>query len=255
MITIDLHTHTRFSDGQLTLSQLIDLYGRAEMDAVAVTDHLCAPNGILGVGAHLLNRTLTEKTWPEYQAAIEKEKNRAWREYKMIVFAGVEYTRNTLSHGRNAHLLAIDLKDYISPLLSEEDWLREAKNKNALTIAAHPLKVRDATSQTYYLIERKEIFAPLIDVWETANVRTFWRDMLKTPYSLLASSDFHGPAKWASWRTQIPCEKDPDAIKDYLKNPIHPRTFALIYGHKHEYKNQIHCPNSILAQGEEKEIC
>lgn len=252
MITVDLHTHTTFSDGALSLNQLVDLCGRAGLDAIAITDHLCAPNNFLGYGAHFLKKTLTEKTWKECMAMIEKEKNRAWREYKMIVYAGTEYTRNTFSHGRNAHLLAIDLKEFVSPNQSEENWLREVRARGALTVVAHPLKVKDATSQTYYIFDRQEIFAPLADIWETANVRTFWRDMLKTPYALLASSDFHVPSKWAAWRTQIPCEKDPEAIKAYVKNPLNPRSFALVHGRKNEFKNQI---NHDPAGKSEEALC
>ena len=239
MITIDLHLHTTFSDGKIPLPKLVDLCGQAGLDAIAITDHLCTTEHLLGMSAKFLNITLTEKNWPAYAREIEKQKNRAWRQYKMIVYGGIEYTRNTFSHRRNAHMLAIDVKDFISPTQFEEQWLTQARAQGALTVAAHPLKLRDASSQTYYLLENAKKFSPLIDVWEVANARTLWRQMLKTPFSLIASSDLHLASKWPSWRTQISCEKDPEAIKEYLRNPTNPRDFVFVYGRVDEIKHRI----------------
>jgi processive 1,2-diacylglycerol beta-glucosyltransferase len=239
MLTVDLHLHTTFSDGKMPLSKLIDLCGSNNLDAIAITDHMCATKHILGLSAKLLGITLTENNWKEYQLAVEKEKNRAWREYKMIVYVGAEFTHNTFSHGRNAHMLAIDLKEFISPKLSEEGWLKEARSQGALTVAAHPLKLKDAASQTYYLFDNAEKFAPLLDLWEVANAQTIWRQMLKTPYSLIASSDLHSANKWASWRTKINCVKDPDAIKNFLKNKNNHRKFSFVYGQAHEVSHQV----------------
>jgi predicted metal-dependent phosphoesterase TrpH len=239
MITLDLHLHTNFSDGSLPLPKLVDLYGSAGIDAIAVTDHLCTRTHLLGKSARFLKITLTEENWDDYIKAIEKERNRAWREYKMHVFTGVEYTHNTFNHKRNAHILAVDIQDFVSPALKEEDWITEVKKLGALTIAAHPLKLRDASSQTYYLLENAEKFAPLIDLWEAGNAKTLWRKMLKTPFSLIASSDLHSPSRWPCWRTQIDCEKDPSAIKEYLKRPDNDRDFVFITGRKDEVKHRV----------------
>jgi len=236
---IDLHMHTTYSDGKIKLPQLIDLCGRAGLSAVAITDHLCSTSHFLGKSAKFLQITLHEKNWKTYVAEIEKNRNRAWRDYKMIVFTGAEYTRNTFSHGRNAHMLAVDMKEFIDPSLSEENWLRAAKDQGALTIAAHPLKLKDAASQTYYLFDNADRFTPLIDVWEVANARTFWRQMLKTPYSLIASSDLHVASRWPSWRTKVQCERDPEAIKQFLKNPLSPREFCFVYGKADEVSHTV----------------
>jgi hypothetical protein len=243
VITIDLHLHTNFSDGKLPLHKVVDLCGNAGLDAIAVTDHLCTTDHLLGKSARFLDITLTEKNWPTYFRELEKQRNRAWRDYKMLVFTGVEYTHNTFFHKRNAHMLAIDVKEFISPALGELEWLKVAREQGALTVAAHPLKIKDASSQTYYLLENQKIFSPFIDLWEVANARTFWRQMLKTPFSLIASSDLHVASRWASWRTEINCEKDPEAIKAYLKDPSSQRNFVFMYGKKDEIKNRITQPS------------
>ena len=36
----ELHAHTRWSDGELTLPELVDLYGRSGFDVLCVTDHV-----------------------------------------------------------------------------------------------------------------------------------------------------------------------------------------------------------------------
>ncbi|MDZ4660149.1 MAG: PHP domain-containing protein [Pseudomonadota bacterium] len=239
MITVDLHLHTNYSDGSLPLSKLIDLCGESGLDAIAITDHLCATDGLPGKVAKYLNLTLSEKNWNDYIGAIEKERNRAWREYKMLVYTGVEFTRNTFFHGRNAHLLAIDLKEFVSPNQSEEKWLIEARQQGAVTVAAHPMKVLDCSTQTYYLLKNQAQFAPLIDVWEVANGRTFWPEMLNTPYALSAASDFHHKIKWEGWRTQIECEKDPQAILESIKNPQQNRSFVYINGHCSQVSQEI----------------
>ncbi len=239
MITLDLHMHTDFSDGKLPMGKLVNLCGEAGLSAIAITDHLCTEKHILGRSAKVLNITVTEKSWPAYMQEIQKQKNRAWKEYGMLVYAGIEYTHNTFSHSRNAHMLAIDVKEFIDPALNEEMWLTAAKAQSALTVAAHPLKIPDASSQTYYLLANAKKFAGLIDVWETANARTFWREMLDTPYSLIASSDLHSGARWPAWRTSIECANDPEAIKEFFKNPMNPRDFIFMFGRTTEIKNRI----------------
>jgi hypothetical protein len=239
MITIDLHLHTNFSDGKLPLGKLVDLCGGAGLDAIAVTDHLCTQNHLLGKSARFLKITLTEQNWKNYAVELEKQRNRAWREYRMHVFTGAEYTHNTFKHKRNAHILAVDLKEFVPPSLCEEDWIKAVKQLGALTIAAHPLKLRDASSQTYYLLENAERFDPLIDVWEAANARTLWRQMLKHSFSLIGSSDLHSPTRWPSWRTQLDCEKDPDAIKAFLKDRKSSRDLIFMTGSIQEIKHRV----------------
>lgn len=231
--------HTTFSDGKIPLPKLIDLCGQSGLDAIAITDHLCTATHLLGKSARFLNITLTETNWKTYIKELEKERNRAWREYKMLVYTGVEYTHNTFNHRRNAHVIAVDVQEFLPPTLIEEEWLKAAKQLGALTIAAHPLKLRDASSQTYYLLENSDRFAPLIDVWEAANARTLWWQMLKRPFSLIASSDLHSSSRWPSWRTQINCEKDPGAIKAFLRNPKTERDFIFMTGSISEIKHRV----------------
>jgi len=40
LLLCELHAHTTWSDGLLTLTELVDLYGRHGFDVLCVTDHL-----------------------------------------------------------------------------------------------------------------------------------------------------------------------------------------------------------------------
>ena len=37
----ELHAHSTWSDGELSLTELVDLYGRNGFDVLGVTDHVC----------------------------------------------------------------------------------------------------------------------------------------------------------------------------------------------------------------------
>ena len=36
----ELHAHTRWSDGELTVAELVDLHGRSGFDVLCITDHV-----------------------------------------------------------------------------------------------------------------------------------------------------------------------------------------------------------------------
>ncbi|MGZ3535828.1 MAG: PHP domain-containing protein, partial [Thermodesulfobacteriota bacterium] len=36
----DLHIHTTFSDGDIPLKEVVEIYGKAGFDVIAITDHL-----------------------------------------------------------------------------------------------------------------------------------------------------------------------------------------------------------------------
>ncbi len=45
----DFHVHTRWSDGQLTVREVVDLYGRTgKFDVIAITDHILMKRDIPG---------------------------------------------------------------------------------------------------------------------------------------------------------------------------------------------------------------
>ena len=62
----ELHAHSTWSDGALTMRALCDLYGRHGFDVLAITDHATRTGEYVHAGNH-----------PAYLAAIEVEAERA----------------------------------------------------------------------------------------------------------------------------------------------------------------------------------
>ena len=218
---VDFHTHSMFSDGRLTLRELVDFYGRRGFDALSVTDHLVDPRRLLGRLAGMTGLVLTPADLPEYFRALRQERDRAWAKYRMILFPGLEFNHDGLTAKGSAHLLGVDLKEPIDPALSLKEICQQVREQGGLTIAAHPHHMSSAWGKdTLYLWERKEEYRDLIDAWEIGN-----RDDLFNPVGLkrmpfIAGSDFHKPKHLISWKTLLFCEKDPEAIKECIRRNL-----------------------------------
>ncbi len=218
ILLCDLHTHTTFSDGRLTVPELVDFYGQRGFDALCITDHICDPTKLIGRMANLTGLVLTRDGVPAYFETIEREKRRAWDRYGLILMAGLEFNKDGLTKKSSAHLLAVDLKKPIDPGLSIVQTIAEIHAQGALAIASHPHEFRTTWGKdTLYFWEHVDQYAPLLDAWEVAN-----RDDVFNPIGLrrlpfIASSDFHKPKHVFSWKTVLFCEKDPEAIKECIR--------------------------------------
>ena len=75
----ELHAHSRWSDGDLALADVVDLYGRAGFDVLCMTDHVVRGAGMITAANHA-----------RYLADVRREAIRAERQYGMIVLPGLE---------------------------------------------------------------------------------------------------------------------------------------------------------------------
>src|SRR6185437_6647783 len=48
MLLCDFHIHTNYSDGKLSVPEVVDFYGRLGFDCICVTDHLADPRRLIG---------------------------------------------------------------------------------------------------------------------------------------------------------------------------------------------------------------
>jgi len=214
----DFHVHTNYSDGKLTVADVVDFYGMRGFDCICITDHWADPRRLIGKLARLTPFTLSTDQIEEYFAVIASEAKRAWRRYGMVVLTGLEFNKDGPTKKSSAHLLGIDLKLPISPRLDLMETITRIHAQGALAVAAHPhLMKSEWAKETLYLWDNQEKFAPVIDAWEIAN-----RNNLFTPVSLrrlpfVANSDFHKPKHIFSWKTLLNCEKDPEAIKECIR--------------------------------------
>jgi len=218
LLLCDLHTHTTWSDGKLTIPELVDFYGQRGFDCLCVTDHLCDPKRLLGKLVNLTGLVIAPDQIADYFAAIEREKKRAWTQYKLLLMTGVEFNKDGYTPKTSTHLLGVDLRKPIDPSLDLPALIGEIHAQGGLAIASHPHEVKSAWGRnTLYLWEHVDEFAPLLDAWEIAN-----RDDLFNPVGLrklpfIASSDFHKPKHIESWKTLLWCDKDPEAIKHCIR--------------------------------------
>ena len=222
MLLCDFHIHSNYSDGKLSVPEIVDFYGEHGFDCICVTDHLADPSRLLGKLAELANCTLGQDQVDEYFAVLERERRRAWRRYKMLVLTGIEFNKDGYTRKTSAHLLGVDLKKPIDPSLDIPKIIAKIHEQGGLAIASHPHIMKSEWGKnTLYLWENQDIYAPLLDAWEIANRNNIFNDIGLKRLPFIANSDFHKPKHIYSWKTLIHCEKDPDAIKDCIRRNEH----------------------------------
>lgn len=214
----DFHTHTTFSDGKLTLRELVDFYGQRRFDCLCVTDHIAEQCSLVGRIANMSGLTMPWNRIEEYFDAISREKQRAWVKYGMVLMGGLEFNKDGLSKHSSAHLLAVGLQTPVRPDAQIKALIAAIHQQRGLAVAAHPHVMKGRWERdTLYLWEHQDEFASLLDAWEIAN-----RDNIFNPVGLqrlpyIANSDFHKPKHIYSWKTLLNCEKHPDAIKQCIR--------------------------------------
>ncbi|PWT85793.1 MAG: phosphotransferase [Blastocatellia bacterium] len=221
----DFHVHTRWSDGRLTIREVVDLYGQTErFDVIAITDHILMERDLLaraGRFASLGYRrfSVTKESFAAYLAEIEAEAERAKGLYDLLVIQGAEITQNHLRSRKNSHIVALNLREFISADQTAEDILKEIRRQGALSIACHPhhRTTRRVEIGTCYLWDHRRQLVDLVDVWEAANRDDLFSVTSLKHYPYVANSDFHKPKHLYSWKTLLRCEKNWEAIARTLR--------------------------------------
>jgi UDP-N-acetylglucosamine:LPS N-acetylglucosamine transferase len=215
----DFHIHTNYSDGKLPLPEVIDFYGKRGFDCICITDHIADPKRLVGKFSELTNLTLAWDQLDEYFDMIERERRRALRKYDMLVMTGLEFNKEGWTRKTSGHLLGIDLKAPVDPARDFVEIIAQTHAQGGLAVAAHPHVMKSEWGKnTLYLWENQEVFAPIIDAWEIANRNNIFTPVGLKRLAFIANSDFHKPKHIYSWKTVLNCEKDPEAIKDCIRN-------------------------------------
>jgi predicted metal-dependent phosphoesterase TrpH len=218
MLLCDFHIHSNYSDGTLTVPEIVDFYGQRGFDCICITDHLGDPRRLIGKLSKLLRLTLGPEQLEEYFDVIERERRRAWRKYGMLLMAGIEFNKDGFTKKTSAHLLGVDLKRPINPAMDLPETIAEIHAHGGLAVASHPHIMKSEWGKnTLFLWENQDVYAPLIDAWEIANRNNIFTPIGLKRLSFLANSDFHKPKHIYSWKTLLNCEKDALAIKDCIR--------------------------------------
>ena len=222
MLLCDFHIHSNYSDGKLSVPEIVDFYGEHGFDCICITDHLADPKRLIGKLSELASFTLGREQVEEYFAVVERERQRAWRRYKMLVMTGIEFNKDGYTRKTSAHLLGIDLKSPVDPSLDIPEIIAQIHAQGGLAVASHPHIMKSEWGKnTLYLWENQEKFAPLLDAWEIANRNNIFNQIGLKRLPFIANSDFHKPKHIYSWKTLIHAQKDSEAIKDCIRRNEH----------------------------------
>jgi histidinol phosphatase-like PHP family hydrolase len=87
----DFHVHTQWSDGKLSVAEVVDLYGSTgKFDVIAITDHILMKNDLLARAGRIatLGRRafgVREQDFEHYLENVRAEATRALEQYGMLV--------------------------------------------------------------------------------------------------------------------------------------------------------------------------
>jgi predicted metal-dependent phosphoesterase TrpH len=216
----ELHAHSRWSDGSLSIPELVDAHGRSGFDVLCVTDHVVRSDDPWRERDPYALGSVDEEAWEIYLAQIEHEAVRAWRTYGMLVLPGLELTYNDEDPDAAAHAIAVGLREFVSVDDGMDEALRSASTAGAALVAAHPNGTEPATSATRLT---RRFFA---DARSRAHVHRFelfnrtqlfgWVATAGLP--AVACGDFHVPEHLRGWKTLLPSAHDEEAVVGYLRS-------------------------------------
>ncbi len=218
MILADFHVHSTFSDGKLSIPELVDYFGSRGFGAIAITDHVGERETLTGKVSHFAANFVTEANFPIYLEIIKSEAERAWEQYRMRVIPGYELSKNSVLNSRSSHILALGVSEFMSADGDPLDLARAIRAQGALAIAAHPVFTGRFEKQTYHLWSRRDELAKEFDAWEVASGPILFNDVMHARLPKIANSDFHSYHHMTSWKTVLHTERHPEAILEAVRD-------------------------------------
>jgi predicted metal-dependent phosphoesterase TrpH len=214
----ELHAHTTWSDGDLTLAELVDLYGRSGFDVLCVTDHTVRTDDH-GEGPG--PRHVHAANHAAYLEAVLAEAERAWAQYDLLVLPGLELTYDDVDPAFGAHAVAVGLDRFVGVDAGLDTALDRARDAGAALIAAHPYTLDQADAawrRTARFSAEWQELRLVVDRFELFNRHEFFGWVADAGLPAVASGDFHRLEHLATWKTLLPCHKDAGAVVEYLRS-------------------------------------
>jgi hypothetical protein len=216
----ELHAHTTWSDGTLTVRELVDLVGVRGFDVLCITDHVVRTDDPW-LGAYApADVGVTPERYDEYLAELVREGRRARALYDLMLVPGLELTYNDPDPLRAAHAVAVGLREHIGVDEGIASAVCAAAQAGAVVIAAHPYRGERAHTQGR-LTQRwahDDGLRRLAHRFELFNREQLFGWVAEQRLPCVAAGDVHRPAHVAGWKTLIPCAKDEDAVVSYLRS-------------------------------------
>ncbi len=212
----ELHAHSTWSDGALTLRELVDLYGRSRFDVLAVTDHTCRSGGLPPQHVHEANHAA-------YLDEIHAEAERAEALYGLLLVPGLELTDDDPDPRRAAHAVALGLHEFVGVDDGLDPALARARSHGAALVGVHPYTLaaaRRAARGTARFAVEHEWARTAVDRFELFNRHDVFPWVGRARLPVVATGDFHRLEHLCTWKTLVPCEHDEDALVDYLRRGL-----------------------------------
>jgi predicted metal-dependent phosphoesterase TrpH len=216
----ELHAHTTWSDGSLSVRELVDLYGSRGFDVLCITDHTVRSDDPWLDPSEWSTRGVRREGHASYVADVLREARRARALYDLLVLPGVELTYNAEDSDDAAHAVAVGLDRFVSVDDGIVGAIETARWAGAAIIAAHPFDDEPCEFES----RRTRRFAvdpqlrSLVHRFELFNRTTLFSWVARAGLPVVANGDFHRPEHLAGWKTLLPCEKDADAVVSYLRS-------------------------------------
>jgi predicted metal-dependent phosphoesterase TrpH len=214
----ELHAHSTWSDGDLSLSELVDVYGENAFDVLCVTDHV----GRTGWEDPRW-RVRGPAAFADYLDALDREASRARVTYGLLVVPGLELTYDDHEPHRAAHAVAIGLRTFVGMDAGLEHALRDARAAGAALIAAHPYASTDASDSiraTARWAAAGHALADLVDRYELVNRRDVFPWVARAGLAGVATGDFHRHEHLTTWKTLLPCARTERGVVEYLRSGL-----------------------------------
>lgn len=159
-------------------------------------------------------------TWPAYADAVRAEAERALSDHGLIVITGLELSDNHEDPDLSAHAVAIGLERHVTMDAGLVPALEAANDQGAAVVAAHPYSEADWTPMrpTRRLWREREALRGLIHRYELFNRREVFSWVAAEGLPPIASGDVHRREHLASWKTLLPCDRDPVAVVAHLRS-------------------------------------
>jgi 3',5'-nucleoside bisphosphate phosphatase len=217
----ELHAHTRWSDGELTVAELVDVHGRSGFDVLCITDHVVRSDDPWREEEGLRFSSIDEAAFPLYLSEVEREAARAWRTYGLLVVPGLELTFNDDEPVLAAHAVAVGLRDFVPVDDGIAQAMRTATQAGAAIIAAHPnadepAHIRGRLTKRF---SRDAALRGLAHRFELFNRSQLFGWVAEAALPAVASGDFHTPEHLTGWKTLLPSRHDEQAVVEYLRSP------------------------------------
>jgi predicted metal-dependent phosphoesterase TrpH len=204
----------------LSVTELVDLYGRNAFDVLCITDHAVRSDDPWQALDGWAGSCVEAGSWDAYLGEVEREADRALSTYGMLVLPGLELTYNDADPTRAAHAVAVGLRSFVSVDVGIAEAIQLAAEAGAAIIAAHPFDCspQPSSSRLTQRFATDEALRGLVHRFELFNRSQLFGWVAEAGLPAVATGDFHRDEHLYGWKTLLPSRQTERGVLDYLRS-------------------------------------